>query len=168
MPLAGVDITSTSPPWATTIWCVMNSPRPSPWGSFAGTAGRAKGIEDVRQQVGRDGAFVVHVDDDGRRVASLDAHLHAARRQAVLHGVAHEVRDDLGETIGVPLAAVVTVPLDGHLPLGVGGLQLADDLLADLDESCGLLVEREPAAGTHSREVEELIDHAAPFGARCA
>src|SRR5690606_24885746 len=79
---------------------------------------------------------------------------------AVLHGVAAEVRYDLGEAIGVPMADEIAATLELDVPLGVGDAQLVEDLATEPSEIELGRIDRHAAAEARPGEVEELLDHA--------
>ena len=128
----------------------------------------AERIEDERQRRRRNGLASIGDLDDDIGLPAVDPQLDRRSRLAVLDRVADEIGEQLVQPIAVPHAGQVAPHIHAQRPVRMRQLRLADHLPADIVHVEALGIDRNAAAQPAPRQVEQLIDQAAPPAKRCA
>ena len=77
----------------------------------------------------------------------------------MLPGVRHDVRDDLQQSIRIPMAERIADNDALHLPLRVRQFEFAHGLRAQIGKVALVGIDGDAASRTGASEIEELLDH---------
>ena len=149
-------------PWcARTISRVMNSPRPeSPPRALLVARSAAERFEDRGTKRFRNLRTLVAHHDARAAVLSFQTDVHGLLLRAVVESVDDEIRNDLLNSIGIPVGREVLVGAESDSPR-VLRFQLLDGGGADVPQVGWTRLDPQSLSEPRAREVEELIDHPA-------
>jgi len=96
--------------------------------------------------------------DSCRAVGPRHRDGHRVLRRPVVDRVDDQIREGLGESVGVPFAGETSLGRQSNA-VRILDTKLLDDLIADRAEVAGRFLERNPTPEARAREVEQLPDH---------